>query len=286
MKIGAYKGGGMQSLKSERNVLGISPCLNLISLCLFSLVCVGCSKQYQDLPAFSPFPFTDAQNYSVGRFKTTYLADQIHAYYRGSIRGPIAVATFVELDDLYGSSTFGRLLSEQLMSELAMKGYNVIELRKSDALQIMSNEGELALSRDTKTLRALQDVSGIVVGTYVSSPVRVYVNARLIDPATSYVVSAGTIEMGKTQEISRLLRSNAVPQTLERVPVRHLGYSGFLIPQYQQLPWPYSRGQRSPFEEEEDRGSFELPKKNPLKLPEPKKEGSATPPEPKLEPTA
>lgn len=211
----------------------------LFSLCCLSTLLsslLSCSKRYDNLAPFNAIPFSDAYNYSVGRFKTSYLADQIHAYYRGNIRGPIAVATFVELDNLYGSSPFGRLLGEQLMSELAMKGYTVIELRKSDALQIITNEGELALSREMKTLKPVHDISGIVVGTYVESPVRIYVNARLIDPASSVVVSAGSVEMPKTQEIARLLRNSSVPQTLERIPVRHLGYSGFLLPYY---GWPY-----------------------------------------------
>ena len=268
----------MMLLKYLNKMLGYS--LMLISLALIGSL-LGCSKRYDDLPGFSGLPFTDAQNYSVGRFKTTYLADQIHAYYRGSIRGPIAVATFVELDDLYGSSSFGRLLSEQLMSELSMKGYNVIELRKSDALQIMTNEGELALSRDIRTLRQLQDVSGIVVGTYVASPVRVYLNVRLIDPASSLVISAGSVEMGMTREIAKLLRTSALPQTLERIPVRHIGYSGFMIPY--SAPWPYNQSYgRGAFEEdsypaENQKGTTDLPL--------PKQGAPAALPSAKLEPT-
>ncbi len=191
-------------------------------LALFICCQMGCSKRYSDLPAFSAFPFRDSYNYSAGRFKTSYLADQIHAYYRGKSGGPIAVATFVDIDNLYTSSTFGRLLGEQLMSELAMKGYNVIEMRQSEALQVMSDQGEFGLSRDVSTLRNSQNVSGLVVGTYTVSPLRVYINARLIDPNSSLVISAGSVEMAKTGEIDRLLRNNTLPATLERIPVRHL----------------------------------------------------------------
>jgi len=196
---------------------------------------IGCSKRYHDLPAFSAFPIPDPENESVGRFKTSYLADQIHAYFRGNISGPVAVTTFVNIDDLYQSSTFGRVLAEQVISELAMRGYNVIEVRQSDSMQINAIGGEFGLSRDTSTLRANRDLSAIVVGTYAVSPVRVYVNARIIDPTNSLVVSVGSVEMRKTAEIDRLLRANSVPSSLERIPVRHLGYNVYPAPYY----WPF-----------------------------------------------
>ncbi len=186
------------------------------------LITFGCSKRYQDLPTFIGIPFEDSENYSVGRFKTSYMADQIHAYFRGNIAGPIAVTTFVEIDNLYQSSTFGRILAEQLISELSMRGYNVIEIRLSDAVQIMEEQGELGLSRQVDTLRGQQSLSGLVVGTYAASPERVYVNSRIIDPKSSNVVSVASVEMKKTSEISQLLRGNSVPTSLERIPVRHL----------------------------------------------------------------
>jgi len=184
----------------------------------------SCSKRYQDLPAFVGIPFEDAENYSVGRFKTSYMADQIHAYFRGNAAGPIAVTTFVEIDNLYQSSTFGRILAEQLISELSMRGYNVIEIRMSDAVQIIEDQGELGLSRENNVIRGNQDISGLVVGTYAVSPNRVYVNSRLIDPKSSGILSVGSVEMKKTDEIATLLRTNSFPTSLERIPVRHINY--------------------------------------------------------------
>lgn len=207
--------------------------LSVMSLVAFTIL--GCSKRYSDLPAYSSFPIFDSQNHSVGRFKTSYIADQIHAYYRGHTNGPIAVATFVDIDNLYGSSTFGRFYGENLMSELTMRGYNVIELRQSEALQVMFGQGEFGLSREVNSLRNARDIAGLVVGTYAVSPVRVYVNARLVDPVTSVVISAGSVEMAKSSEISRMLRSSTLPPSLERIPVRHLGYSTQPLPYY----WPY-----------------------------------------------
>ncbi len=192
----------------------------------------ACSKRYSNLPAFTALPIHDSYNYSVGRFKTSYLADQIHAYYRGLTNRPLAVATFVNIDDLYDSSTFGRMLSEQLMSELVMKGYNVIELRKSDALQILRGEGEFNLTQDTARLKNYQELAGVIVGTYIRSPVRVYLNARILDPRSSTILSAGSVEMAMTAEIDSLMRRGSFPQSMERIPVRHLGYAQYPLPYY------------------------------------------------------
>lgn len=209
----------------------------LLLMALVALMCLsGCSKRYDDLPAYSPISFGNEENKSVGRFKTTYLVDQIDEYYRGTNPGPLGVTTFVNVDDLYATSTFGRMVGEQVMSELVMRGFDVVEMRHSDAVQFLAPNGEFALSRDVSTLRGSRDLGGIVVGTYVVSPVRVYVNARLIDPASSMVLSAGSVEMSKTPELVRLLRGGSIPSTMERIPVRHLAQASYplqMFPGYQ-----------------------------------------------------
>ncbi len=236
------------------------------------IVLAGCSRRYDDMPAYSPIPMREYENEGVGRFKTSYMADQIDQYYRGSTVGPIGVTTFVNLDDLYTTSTFGRVYAEQLISELSMRGFDVIELRHSDALQFLGSAGEFALSRDVTAVKPSRELSGVVVGTYISSPVRVYVNARLIDPSTSLVLSAASVEMGKSGEIARLLRGNSLPPTLERIPVKHLGLSTY------PLQWEERRRQWR--QEEEDPYYLAPQPKAPRAQPAPKSEPALV--EPKL----
>lgn len=191
----------------------------------FMLSATACSTRYDDVPAYWPIPMKDYDNYGPGRFKTALLAAQIDRYYRGSAPGPIGVTTFVNIDDLYASSTFGRMVGEQLMSELAMKGFDVVELRQADALQFLNTSGEFALSRDVRAVRPHRNLAAVVVGTYVVSPERVYVNARLIEPSTSLILSAGSVEMSKTRELAKMLRGGTMPGSLERIPVKALGYA-------------------------------------------------------------
>ena len=187
---------------------------------LVALFLSSCSRRYADLP---PYSFIDNEQ-SVGKFKTTYIAEKIDDYYKGINPGPIAIASFVNIDDLHMTSTFGRMLAEQLMSELVMRGYEVVELRHSQAIQFLADDGgEFALSRNINNLRKERNLGGIVVGTYTVSPKRVYLNARLINPTTSVVLSAATAEMSKTSEIEKMLKGgtgSGVTTTLERVPIR------------------------------------------------------------------
>lgn len=216
---------------SYKSVLQLS-CQLAMAFLFFILA--GCSKRYSDLPAYFPFGLEERDNQSVGRFKTAYLAEQIDDYFRGTDPGPIAVTTFVQADDLYNTSTFGRVVSEMLMSELAMRGYNVIELRASDAVQFRPTAGEFALSRDINEIKRERKLGALVVGTYVASPDRVYVNARLLEPSTSAILSAASVEMSKSDEIKRLLRGGSVMPVMERIPVKHLGLSRYPMNSFKQ----------------------------------------------------
>jgi TolB-like protein len=218
---------------SLRSIQGA--CQFLLAAAIILAGLSGCSRRYDDMPAYLPWLPKESENASVGRFKTSYLAEQIDDFYRGTNPGPLGVTTFVNIDDLYTTSTFGRMLGEQLMSELAMRGFDVIELRHADALRFLNTGGEFALSRDIAAVKRERELGGVVVGTYVVSPVRVYVNARLLDPSNSMVLSAGSVEMSKTGEIARLLKGGSLPSTLERIPVKHLGFATYpmeMFPNY------------------------------------------------------
>jgi TolB-like protein len=185
---------------------------------------------------YAPFFFEDYSNASVGRFKSSFIIEQIDHYFNGSDPGPIGVTTLAKLDDLDATSPFGRLFAEQMISELAMRGYDVIEIRHGDALQFLPIEGgEFSLSRRLNSVRPMRELGALLVGTYSDTPARVYVNVRLVDPSTSRILSAGSVEMRKTAELARLLRGGSGQRpTLERIPVRRLQYD--TLPDIEDLP--------------------------------------------------
>ncbi|RMD83907.1 MAG: hypothetical protein D6808_07870 [Candidatus Dadabacteria bacterium] len=201
---------------------------------LLAVLAIGCGYTHTSRE-YVPVSIALFEHRGEGSFKTAYIADQIDYYYRGTSTGPIGVTTIVNLNDLYATSAFGRVFAEQLMSELVVRGYDVVEMRQADALHFLNNAGEFALSRDVAAVSRAQDLAAILAGTYVASPSRVYVNVRLIDPATSVILSSGTVELPKTKEIAKLLRGGTMPSSLERIPVKHLAqntYPLILVPGY------------------------------------------------------
>ncbi|MBU0673795.1 MAG: hypothetical protein KJ950_04050 [Proteobacteria bacterium] len=117
----------------------------------------------------------------------------------------VAVATFVNLNHLYTTSALGRFLAEQLIAELQQGGVKVVEIRKSPAMLIRYGSGEYGLSRDMDELSYVQQAGVTVVGTYLESNDRVYLNARIIRNQDNMVVSTAALDLAMDEEVRMLL---------------------------------------------------------------------------------
>ena len=100
----------------------------------------------------------------------------------------VVITSLSDVDQFDRSSTFGRLLTENLMHALQLKGWTLIEARLSQAIQIDAR-GEFSLSRDIGKLRQEQDLTAVLVGTYAISGRQLQVNLRLVDIASGVVMS-------------------------------------------------------------------------------------------------
>jgi TolB-like protein len=104
---------------------------------------------------------------------------------------PIIVATFVSVDDLEESSTFGRLITEQISSRLSQKGYKVNEIKfRKNSIFMEKGKGEFLLSRDLHNVSKKHNASAVVVGTYGEAYNAIYVSARIINPSNTSIVSS------------------------------------------------------------------------------------------------
>ena len=139
--------------------------------------------------------------------------------------GPVAVATFVDLDNLYKTSPFGRYIAEQLMGELQRAGFNVVEIRKADSIMVKPRYGEYGLSRDIQELARQSSARYVLAGTYVTKGRYILVNARLISNEDNMVASSGLKILRKDPFLKKLLWPSASPEMVPavRVPVKELG---------------------------------------------------------------
>ncbi len=180
-------------------------------------------------------PATCAQNLEPARIdEASFLNTQIHEIALQLLRnfrdesgpsGPVAVATFVDLNNLYRTSPFGRYIAEQLMGELQRAGFNVVEIRKADSIMVKPRYGEYGLSRDIQELARQSSARYILAGTYVTRGRYIMINARLISNENNLVASSGLKILRKDPFLERLLWPSSSPETVPavRVPVKELG---------------------------------------------------------------
>jgi len=108
---------------------------------------------------------------------------------------PILVASFVDIDNVQNSSTFGRMIAEQISSRLAQRGYKIIEVKlRSSSVFVKGtenpNEGEFLLSRELQDISLQHDAHAVIVGTYAKGPEVVYVTVKLIRTRDSTILGS------------------------------------------------------------------------------------------------
>jgi TolB-like protein len=132
----------------------------------------------------------------------------------------VAVTTFVNLDNLYATSSLGRYLGEKLLGELRRAGLAVVDVRKTPGLLVSRQHGEYGLSRDMDELGFVQDVQVLLVGTYTVTNQELLVNARLLRNADNRVLAAAGMVLPLNRLTARLLADESMPAaTAVPVPV-------------------------------------------------------------------
>ncbi|NYR11832.1 hypothetical protein HC000_04855 [Pseudoalteromonas sp. MIP2626] len=85
-------------------------------------------------------------------------------------------------------------IQESLLTQFTQLGYNTVEYRLSNNINLSSN-ADSALSRDVTQLRERQNIDLIITGTVTRQQHAYIVNARLVNINTKHVLSAGSTEI-------------------------------------------------------------------------------------------
>lgn len=102
-------------------------------------------------------------------------------------------------------SKFGRMLAERMQTELTKGGagrFPVYERRRIDALE---EEGEAFANRKLDVLTKKMGVTLLLTGTYSPAGERVFVEARLLDPASGQARAAASADVRVDDDLRRLL---------------------------------------------------------------------------------
>lgn len=173
--------------------------------CAFALTLVGCSNTPTPKPEptweqASANPLIPA-NYKAADALLTQITPAL------SRSQPLIIATVVNIDNLDQSSTLGRLTSEHVSARFTKAGYRMIELKYRNSIYVKRSQGELMLTREIKDLAQTHDAQAVIVGTYGLGDDYVFVNLKVIQPATNIVLAVQDYVLPLDSSIKALLRS-------------------------------------------------------------------------------
>lgn len=110
----------------------------------------------------------------------------------------LLITTIADIDNLEDSTSFGRLIAEQLATRFAQRGYLVIEAKLQSGLFMIPRTGEFVLSHQLRQLGQQYRARTVVAGTYAVAKDKVYLTLKMLDCKTSEVISsyAYTLPLG------------------------------------------------------------------------------------------
>lgn len=103
---------------------------------------------------------------------------------------PVAVANFVDLSgDFNSSSLIGKQLSEAFMHEVHKLGIPVVDYKLTDYIRVTDN-GDLAMSKDFLELSGDIPIRYVLTGTLVEDGDATLVNARIVGIESKAIVAS------------------------------------------------------------------------------------------------
>ncbi|MEB0137774.1 MULTISPECIES: FlgO family outer membrane protein [unclassified Undibacterium] len=118
---------------------------------------------------------------------------------------PLIVATLVNINALEESSTFGRIVAEQVSGQFSHAGYQMVEMKFRDKVFMKQNVGELLLTREIREVAQDHSAQAVIVGTYAESEKLVFVNLKLIRPGDNIVLSTYDYAVPMDRTVKSLL---------------------------------------------------------------------------------
>ncbi|CAH0534143.1 hypothetical protein VST7929_02044 [Vibrio stylophorae] len=104
-------------------------------------------------------------------------------------RTPIAITSFVEVQNLEETDWLGNTVSEAFMYQMQQRGFTVIDFKATGSIQV-TPDGDFALSRNWEELAQSQQVDYVLTGTMLRQSGGVMINARIVGIRSRVVVAS------------------------------------------------------------------------------------------------
>ena len=136
-------------------------------------------------------------------------ADALALQLRGKLMDdkPLIMATLVNIDALEQTSMLGRLVSEQLSTRLAQGGMKMLEMKLRNSVYLKRGQGELMLTRELGDVAHTHNAQAVVVGSYAETRDAIFINVKVIQPATNLVLAGHDYVLAKEGTVRSMLQS-------------------------------------------------------------------------------
>ena len=170
----------------------------LITLVLLSFILSGCSFNRYAIP--EDVDLIPLSQQAVKNLLTK--SKNIPA--KGSM---IVISSFVNVNKLKETSSFGRIVSSQMASAFFNSGYRIRAMELPTELCVQSNNGFLQLSPEARSALKKQGASALVVGVFAPGSRTAYVTVRMLDIDNQEVISSTDFSVPMGMDAQVLLRS-------------------------------------------------------------------------------
>ncbi len=109
-------------------------------------------------------------------------------------QNPVAVTSFVNLENFEETSRLGEIIAENMIHELQVHGHKVIDYKVTPFIRV-TPKGDFVKSREVEELVKRHKINVVLTGTYVVHNDGVMFNARMMEFDSGVVVSSaqGTV---------------------------------------------------------------------------------------------
>lgn len=105
---------------------------------------------------------------------------------------PLAIMSIVDMNDFHKTTTVGKRISENLIHEMHVRGYKVVDYKAMSQIEIDKN-GDYIFSRAIKDLKNQKLITYALSGTFSTYRDGVSINCRIINIKTSVVLSTAQV---------------------------------------------------------------------------------------------
>lgn len=176
--------------------------VSLLALPLLLAACsTGPKKEEGNYATISSNQFIES-NYKAADSLMNQLSGKLQA------DKPLIMATIVNIDALEQTTTLGRLISEQLSTRLAQGGLSMVEMKLRNNVYLKRNQGELMLTREIGEVATTHNAQAIVVGSYAETSDMVFINIKVIQPNTNFVMAGQDYVLAKEAIVRSMLQRN------------------------------------------------------------------------------